>query len=319
MRPMHFSTIDAHVAGGAVRLVTAGLPRLDGRSLQERSDSLAQMLGAGLTGLSREPRGHEGTVVAMLAEPDRPDADAGILFFAAHGPIALCGHGLLGATALGLARGLLVPRRANSVVLDTLAGGVTARTTPDASIPARVSYSGPAARVIVGNRPVAIGRRSVHADLVNAGGDVLAIVDAEAAGVPLVSTRMAELQRGGLEVARALEGDLVGGVVFIGIAPERGVDVRSATVYADGVIERSPGGSSTVALAAVLTAMGALAMGQRLVHQGLFGSTLDATVNALVDGENGPAFEVEVTGEVWPTGDHEFVFHDGDPTSQPDM
>jgi len=319
MKPMHFNTIDAHVAGGAVRLVTAGLPRLDGVALRERSDWLARMLGAELAGLSREPRGHEGTVVAMLADPDNPEADAGILFFAAHGPIALCGHGLLGATALSLARGLIVPRRADSVVLDTLVGGVTARMMPEASIPARVRYSGAAARVIVGNRPVAIGRRSVHADLVDAGGDVLAIVDAEAAGVPLVSTRMLELQRGALEVARALEGDGVGGVVFIGIAPERGVDVRSATVYADGIIERSPGGSSTVALAAVLTAMGALATGQRLVHQGLFGSTLDATVHSLVDGEDGPAFEVEVAGEVWPTGDHEFVFHEGDPTSQPDM
>ena len=72
MPPMHLKTIDAHVAGGAVRLVTAGLPRLDGAALQERSDSLARMLGAELAGLSREPRGHEGTVVAMLAEPDRP-------------------------------------------------------------------------------------------------------------------------------------------------------------------------------------------------------------------------------------------------------
>jgi hypothetical protein len=43
--------------------------------------------------------------------------------------------------------------------------------------------------------------------------------------------------------------------------------------------------------------MGALAMGQRLVHEGLFGSTLEAAVNALVDGENGSAFDVEVTAK----------------------
>ena len=315
MSAMRITTIDAHVAGSAVRLVTSGLPRQDGASLQERSEALTQLLGGELMALGREPRGHEGTIVALLAEADRPDADAGVLFFAAHGPIALCGHGILGATALGISRGLVVPRRADVVAFDTLAGAVGVRVSSN-STPARLSYTGPPARVIAGNRPVAIGRRSVHADLVKVGGDVLAIVDAEAAGVPLVSARLLELQRGGLDVARALDADDVGGVVFIGIAPERGVDVRSATVYADGIVERSPGGSSTVALAAVLTAMGALTMGQRLVHQGLFGSTLDATVNAVVDGDNGPAFEVNVAGVVWPTGDHEFVFHDGDPSSQ---
>ena len=318
MNGMHFSTIDAHVAGAAVRLVTSGLPRVDGASLQEQSVALEQQLGVELAGLSREPRGHEGTVVAMFAEPERRDADAGVLFFGAHGPIALCGHGLIGATALGLSRGLLGPRSAGHLVLDTVAGAVTVRTTDGAGSPvARVSYTGPAARVIAGNRPVVIGRRVVHADLVQAGGEVLAIVDAEAAGVPIVHARLLELQRGGLDVARALDGDAVGGVVFIGIAPEHGVDVRSATVYADGVVERSPGGSSTVALASVLTAMGALTMGQRLVHQGLFGSTLDAMVNAISEIEGAPAFEVEVGGEVWPTGDHEFVFHDGDPSCSP--
>src|SRR5262245_28854695 len=99
MSSMHFSTIDAHVAGGAVRLVTAGLPRLEHVSLQERSDSLERLLGTALTGLGREPRGHDGTVVAMLAEPDRPEADAAVLFFTAQGPLPLCGHGVLGATA----------------------------------------------------------------------------------------------------------------------------------------------------------------------------------------------------------------------------
>ena len=318
---MHFNTIDAHVAGGAVRLVTAGLPRLDGAALQERSDSLARIAGGRARGPEpRAPRsrghgrrdaGRAGSTQMRMRGSFSSPAD---------GPIALCGHGLLGATALGLARGLIVPRRADSVVLDTLAGSVTARIMPEASSPARVSYSGAAARVIVGeqarrDRP-AIGARGSrqygrrcarHRGRRGRGRAARRHADGSSCSAAASKSR-----------ARS-KATRVGGVVFIGIAPERGVDMRSATVYADGVVERSPGGSSTVALAAVLTAMGALATGQRLVHQGLFGSTLDATVNALVDGENGPAFEVEVTGEVWPTGDHEFVFHDGDPTRQPDM
>jgi proline racemase len=309
---MRISTLDAHVAGAAVRLVTSGLASSGSGSLGERSAAQRSSCGEILSSLASEPRGHDGTVVVAFAEPDHTDADAGVLVHGAHGPIALCGHGVIGATVLGLSRGLLVPRRPGMVLLDTLAGRVTVRA--DGSEPLRASYLGPAARIVAANRAVTIGRRSLYADLVTTGGETLAIVDAEAAGVPLVASRLLELQRGSLELMRALESQSVGGVVFLGAAPEHGVDVRSATVYEDGVVERSPGGGSTVALAVVLTAMGALTMGQRLVHQGVFGSLMEATVNAASSVDGVHVFEVEVASEVWPTGDHEFVFLEGDPS-----
>src|SRR5262245_13323232 len=130
---MHIRTIDAHVAGAAVRLVTSGLPGARGGSLDERAAAFAEDAGRPITSLGREPRGHDGTVVALFAEPDRQEADAALLFFGAHGGIPLCGHGLMGATALGLWRHLIVPRRADLVVLDTLSGAVTWRGMRDAS------------------------------------------------------------------------------------------------------------------------------------------------------------------------------------------
>jgi hypothetical protein len=298
MMPMHFSTIDAHVAGGAVRLVTAGLPRLDGRSLQERSDSVAQMLGAGLIGLSREPRGHEGTVGAMLAEPDRPDADAGILFFA-HGPIARAATACLVPRHWpGVARLLTAPTRR----LRHAGGRYGARRRLDS-----LSRTYQTARVS-GNRPrnlPAIGARRSR----QCGRRVVANVDAEAAacrrprGWPSCSEAA--------EVARALEGDHVGGWCSSASHPS-GVDVRSATVR--GWRHRALPGGARPSRSPPSCSLWALAM-DASVHRGLFGSTLDATERARRWRER-PGVRGEVTGEVWPTGDHQFSPR-RDPTSQP--
>ena len=55
---MRVKTIDAHVAGAAIRLVTAGLPAIEGDTMSERRASFE----AAADGIRRliclEPRGH---------------------------------------------------------------------------------------------------------------------------------------------------------------------------------------------------------------------------------------------------------------------
>jgi proline racemase len=320
------TTVDAHVAGGAVRLITAGLPRVEAVSLVERQALLTERSRHVLAALAREPRGHGGVVVVVLGEPDLSEADAAMLFYRSSGPVPVCGHALIGATALALARGILTPRQRGVVHYETTGGVVTAHV---AALPGsgsiRVRYTGPPAMVMRGNVPIAVGRRSVRADLAWSGTELVAIVDAEAAGVPLVSSRELELQRAGVDVLRYLdeaarETDPVSGArasvssaVFIGPAPESGVDIRSGCVWADGSVERSPGGSATTALAAVLSAMGLLGTGRRFVHQGLLGTTLWATIVSMSDADGRSSVEVEVDGEAWPIGDHLFRFDEADP------
>jgi len=188
-----------------------------------------------------------------------------------------------------------------------------------------VRYTGMPATVVRPNVPINIGRRDLRADLVWSGTELVAIIDAEAAGVPLVSSRTLELQRAGLAVLRHLDDAVrvshpesgrrmpIGSAVFIGPAPESGVDMRSACVFADGLVDQTPGGGATAAIAAVLSGMGLLAPGGRLVHQGLMGTTLWATILSAAEVEGRPSAEVEIGGEAWPTGDHLFRFDEADP------
>ena len=324
---MRITTVDGHVAGGAVRLVTGGLPTVTGDSLAARAEALAGASGSLLQSLAREPRGHAGTVVAVLVEPERPEADAGLVFLRGDGRVDFEGHALIGATALALEAMLLQPRRPGRVLVDTMAGPIEASISDPLAAGAlrRLAYTGPPVRVLRANQPVAIARRTVHADIVWTASGTVAIVDAEAAGAPLVAARALELGRVGADVLRHLAEAVrvadpesgrraaIESAVFIGAAPESGADVRSASVASDGVVSRSPDARATCAIAAVLTAMGMLAPGQRLVHQGLLGATLDATIVSQGDAEGRPLVEIEVEAETWPTGEHAFCFEPGDP------
>ena len=320
------TTVDAHVAGGAVRLITGGLPRVEASSLGERQQRLTERAGAALEALAREPRGSSGVVVVVPAEPDTSDADAGLLFYRSSGPSMPDGSALIGATALAITRGVLAPRTHGTIRYDTTVGRMTATTVAlPASGPLPVRYTGPPASVLRPNVPLNVGRRDLRADLVWSGTELVAIVDAEAAGVPLVASRALELQRTGLAILRHLDEAvrvvhpdtgsrvLVAAAVFIGPAPESGVDMRSGAVLADGTVEHTPGGSATTAIAAVLSAMGLLTAGRRVVHQGLRGTTLWATILAITVVARRPIVEIEIGGESWPTGDHVFHFDESDP------
>lgn len=325
---MPITSLDAHVAGGAVRLLTSGVPTVEGATLDARAGALLEAAGPTLLALCREPRAHAGTIAAVFAEADAPDADGALLFFDDAGPVASCGHALLGATALAMARRLLLPRRHGEVRIETLAGVVDLRVPDDSwsqTGPWTLSYLAKQARVLRANQAVIVGRRTVHVDVVWTGAGVTAIVDAEAAGVPLVVARQLELERGGLDVHRHLNEAVrlvhpvnggradIDAVVFIGMAPEHGAAVVSATVTSDGLVERSPGAESTVAVATVLFAMGALPAGERLIHQGLVGTRLRATAVPRMGEGSDVDLDVRVEGETWPIGEHVFQSQPDDP------
>ena len=125
--------------------------------------------------------------------------------------------------------------------------------------------------------PVMVGRRDLRVD-VAFGGAFWAIVDSEATGVPLDSTRVPDLRRLGADISASLNATQravhpadntisgVSGVIFTGPASDPEAHLRNVTVRASGSIDRSPGGTGTSAVMAVLDAMGLLPDGQPFVH-----------------------------------------------------
>src|SRR3954470_3130069 len=100
---MHrYKTIDAHVAGEAVRLLIEGAPSVQGKTMQ---DKLAWIRAHGeplRKALMLEPRGHAGMHGALFTEPVAPSAHAGLLFMNAGGFPLVSGEGLMAAVIIGL-------------------------------------------------------------------------------------------------------------------------------------------------------------------------------------------------------------------------
>ena len=88
------------------------------------------------------------------------------------------------------------------------------------------------------------------------------------------------------------------------------------TVCADGKVDRSPCGTATTAVMAVLDAIGLLAVDRAFVHEGIIGTTLLGTVDSHTTVAERPAVVTRVEGSAFVTGDHEFVIDDGDPLKE---
>jgi proline racemase len=84
-------------------------------------------------------------------------------------------------------------------------------------------------------------------------------------------------------------------------------------VFADGALDRSPSGTATSAVMAVLDAMGLLGEDRPFVHEGITGTQLRGRVTGRTTAGELPAIVTEIEGEVWITGEHTFLIDDRDP------
>ena len=326
-------TIDSHAAGEPLRLVIEGLPSPDGRSMLEKRAWAIKRLDHLRRAIMLEPRGHTDMYGALLTEPVTRNSDAGILFMHNEGWSTMCGHGIIAVTTIALQRELIRASAADkpgtlSLRYDTPAGAVSAR--------ARLAYQGEAMRVesvAFRNVPsfvfepsvlVAIGGRKIPVDIAF-GGAFYAIVDAEAAGVPIDGARLPELRVLGMAIAREVErlrrvvhpidGGLEGiyGTIFTAPALLPDAHLRNVTIFADAEVDRSPCGTGTAAVMAVLNDMGLLLDDVPFVHESIVGTTFSGRVVERVHVGERAAIVPEIEGSAWITGEHTFLIDGDDP------
>jgi proline racemase len=297
-------TIDAEIAGEAVRLVVSGGPSVPGRTMAEKLTWLRKHGGNLRRMLMLEPRGHAGMHGAMLTEPVSPSSHAGVLSMNAAGFPFVSGEGIIGAITIALER-KLIDGVEGDVFVDTPAG--TFRATPRAGSTRveAMAVTGVPSFVHTAGLPLRIGTRNVSVDIAF-GGELYAIADSEAIGVPIDMANAAALVRMGRDIRDELRPVDIQGTIFTG-APRATADLRSATVLDGEVLRRSPGVTGTAALMAVLDAMGVLTLGHTFVHEGILGTTLHGHVASRSVAETPASVIPVIEGTASITGFHEFV------------
>lgn len=326
--PTVVRAIDAHAGGAGVRLVVDGFPPLRGRSLTQRRAWIDSRPGL-VAALVREPRGHPDLLAAVFTEAVAPQAVAGLLCLGTELTPHLSGAGLIAATTIALERGLLMSATPDAFSIETPAGlvAVRPRTTVDGGrcIVHEVAYRPPPAYVAQAGLPVVVDGRRLRADIVWASGWYV-IVDREALGVPPERDWADAVRRSARRLLEVLEPQVrtwpappdaaatLDAVVLTGPPGRADADLRSVTVYADGTIDRSPSGGGTVAVLAILDAMGMLQEDDRgLQHEGPAGLTFQARVVERRRLGEHSAIVAEVTGAAFVTAEQTLVLDPRDP------
>jgi proline racemase len=320
-------TVDYHTAGEPFRIVTAGVPELEGRRILDRRRWAKENLDDVRRLLVNEPRGHADMYGCFVTPPDDDWADLGVVFFHNEGYSTACGHGTIALVTWAIDSGRIAVEPGSSrvsVTVDVPSGRLAceARLDDEGKVEA-VRFRNVPSFVLARDVTVRTSRGPITVDVAY-GGAFYATLEAASVGLGLNRADLPQLialQRElrpalerSLDVVHPAERDLAGiyGVIFwerIGPAEQRNV-----AVFANGEIDRSPCGSGTSARLAVLHDRGELAIGEPFRHRSLVDSAFEAWV---VD--EGPAVGrhrsviTEVEGSAYRTGESMFSLDPRDP------
>ena len=289
-----FRCIDAHTCGNPVRVVTSGQPSLQGETMLDKREHFMSEFDWMRTALMFEPRGHAMMSGSMLYPSNREDCDIGVLYIETSGCLAMCGHGTIGTVTIAIEKGLVKPRSAGVLNLETPAGKVVATYT---------EQNGKVKSVKLVNVPSYLHARDLSVDCPELGGELKVDVGYGGAFYAIVEPqqhyrdledlsasdilRLSPLLRKRLNESYSFihpEDPRICGMSHMewtGVARQPGSDARNAVFYGDQAIDRSPCGTGTSARMAQLVARGELGKGDSFVHESYIGSQFTGKVEDL--------------------------------------
>ena len=235
--------------------------------------------------LMREPRGHHHMFGVFVTPPSTSDNHAGLIWMDGDRFHDMCGHGTIGASMALVATGH-VPATppVTTIRFETTAGSVTTEVASDGQSVEWARFE---------NVPSFLAERDIQVTLpevgqvvmdVAFGGNYFGIVHWQSTNLtirPQNGRRFAELgaiAKAGLRKKVSVRHpvhshiDQINFVTFFHESSSPGVAYRNVHVFSDGKLDRSPGGTGTSAVMAMLEARDRLALGEPICIEGLLGS-----------------------------------------------
>jgi 4-hydroxyproline epimerase len=320
-----FSCLDGHTCGNPVRLVSGGGPLLQGATMLERRAHFLAEYDWIRTGLMFEPRGHDMMSGSILYPPTREDCDVGVLFIETSGCLPMCGHGLIGTVTMAIENGLVTPREAGRLSVDTPAGRVDVTYRQEGrfveevrlrNVPGFLHSEGLTAEVE--------GLGEVVVDVAY-GGNFYAIVEPQRVFRDMADFTAGELVGFSPKLRKALnekyefvhpEHPAIRGlshILWTGAPRHPEAHARNAVFYGDKAIDRSPCGTGTSARMAQLAAKGKLKVGDDFIHESIIGSLFRGRVEAAASVGGRPAIVPSIAGWARQTGINTIFIDDRDP------
>lgn len=322
------TTIDAHTAGEPLRIVTAGLPLIPGKTILEKRRYILENLDHLRKLLMLEPRGHSGMYGCIVTPPTTEDGDFGVLFMHNEGLSTMCGHGIIAVTKVAVEIGLVEAEGEKiAIKIDSPAGRITSHATIRNGRVVDVSFE---------NVPSFVYAMDVEVDLsgignvlvdIAFGGAFYVYADSIKLGVKVAPEHIDRLVELGTElkhkimekmdVAHPLEPDLKGiyGTIICepAVKTADGASTRNCCIFADAQIDRSPTGTGTSGRLAQLHQRGIIEAEERLINKSVIDTAFWGRITGFEDAGDFKGVITEVGGSAHIMGFHQFVLEPDDP------
>ena len=320
-----FFCIDGHTCGCPVRLVAGGGPLLAGTTMSEKRQDFIARFDWIRTALMFEPRGHDVMSGSILYPPTTPDGDAGVLFIEVTGCLPMCGHGTIGTVTMALEQGLVSPREAGVLRLDTPAGRVVAEYEEAGRFVERVRLTNVKSYLALSEVRVDCPDLGELVVDIAYGGNFYAIIEPQPNYPGLEEFSAAEILKFSPRLRRAVneavdvvhpEDPTIRGVSHIqwtGKPRSPRAHARNAVFYGDKAIDRSPCGTGTSARMAQLAGRGKLKPGDEFVHESIIGSEFEGRVEEVTTLAGRPAIVPSIAGWARMTGLNTIFVDERDP------
>jgi len=325
------TAIDAHTAGGPLRLITSGLPELSGTTIRERQRCLQEQFDWIRQAVLQEPRGHAEMCGCVLTPASSQEADFGVLFPTATGYSPMSGHSLIAVVTILLETGIIPAQARRAVVnLETPVGVVqaTASLDPTGQV-ARVSFRNVPSFVYARDVVVVVkGVGRITLDLAF-GGNFCAVLPVSQFGLRVLPEHastfvtLAEQIQQAVNVQMALQHPLEGpgtvySIIFTDTPQNPAHHSRNVTIFGHGQVDRSPTGVGLSARLAVHDARGELGEHEELVIESILGaaSTLTGQIVGRTQVGSYPAVIPAISGQAFLTGYHELLIDPRDALGQ---
>ncbi|MDB4293123.1 4-hydroxyproline epimerase [Maribacter sp.] len=281
-----FECIDAHTCGNPVRVIKSGGPELKGTSMSEKRQHFLNEYDWIRKGLMFEPRGHDMMSGSIFYPPSDPKNDFGILFIETSGCLPMCGHGTIGAITIGIQEGLLQPKAAGKVRMETPAGLVEIEYQQTEDTVDWVKLVNVKSYLAATDLTIDCSELGELTFDVSYGGNFYAIVDPQQNFSGIQDFTAGNLVRYSQEIRKKInlkypdrfihpEDDTirdVSHILWTGDTIDSRATARNAVFYGDKAIDRSPCGTGTSARMAQWYTKGKLKIGDEFIHESFIGS-----------------------------------------------
>jgi proline racemase len=319
-------TADSHTQGEPTRLIIGGIIDYPGATMRDKQCHIAREYDNIRRSLMGEPRGHHDMFGGFITPPVTENAHLGIIYIDNKGYLDMCGHGTIGLCRTVVELGMVPATPPHTEIrIDTPVGQVIGFAQSSNGQVQRSGFQNVPAFCLHERVPIELDGFGKIEVGVAYGGNFFAILPAAAIDLDICFDNMNEIRRMGMAVKQAANEQIevqhpnlpeVSGidiVTFYGPPTGKEATYKNVHIFANGQVDRSPGGTGTSAMLAYFIARGEMDPAQVSVVEGLAGGRFEGRIMKTWE-EDGLVYHTpEISGVAYLTGINHFTLDPDDP------